>query len=239
LQPIPQTNLEDHDMTLSTAARAGAIDPGAIEQRPPSACAGDEHAAGGARLRIVGQPLARAARMLAGKRATKLGAMAAALLMTACASAPPINPAAALVESSAGEMLALSLSAKGVQTYECRTGEGAASPLNWVFVGLRADLSDENGRRVRYTNANTGLQTGDAGRIRAQVRMHSDIPSSHNTPWLYLSPEGLTGRHGRVAAVARIHSADGVASGAPCTRAELGKTAQVDYSADYRFFSTR
>ena len=76
------------------------------------------------------------------------------LLVAGCASPQP-PPARVNVPEKlapgAGESLAMIVSARGVQIYECRARKDQAGAYEWAFVAPEADLFDSRGNRPAGT----------------------------------------------------------------------------------------
>ncbi len=140
--------------------------------------------------------------------------------------------------------LTLTLSARGVQVYECRvTSAAAAGAAEWAFVAPEAELFDAMGRRAGSHGAGPFWHAGDGSRIVGSVTALHDAPVAGAIPWLLLQarPTGADGAgrtFGRVSHVQRINTQGGVAPAAGCQRETLGHTVRVPYSADYLFFTT-
>jgi hypothetical protein len=67
------------------------------------------------------------------------------LALTACAS-PSLQTAVPANLVPAGERQVERLSARGLQTYECRATPGGAAGAAWVYVAAALDLFDGNGK---------------------------------------------------------------------------------------------
>lgn len=134
--------------------------------------------------------------------------------------------------------LTLTLSAQGVQVYECRAH--ATGAAEWAFVAPEAELFDAQGRRAGSHGAGPYWHAGDGSRIVGSVTARHDAPVSGAIPWLLLQARqtGADGVFGGVSHVQRINTAGGVAPAGGCQRETLGHTVRVPYSADYLFFTT-
>lgn len=129
------------------------------------------------------------------------------------------------------------LSASGVQIYECRRGAADASPA-WAFVAPEADLFDPTGQRVGSHGAGPFWADADGSRIVGSVLARAEAPRADAIPWLLLATrsEAGAGRLSAVAQVQRIRTAGGLAPAGGCTAQTLGQQARVPYRADYRLF---
>jgi len=164
---------------------------------------------------------------------------AAALTLAACAS-PPAAEVPATLRPAAAETLAMSVTAKGVQVYECRASAADAT-TGWTFVGPEAELYDANGRPVGRHGAGPTWQATDGSRIFGAVKVRADAPVAGAIPWLLLSAraDGPQGSLSRVTSIQRVNTAGGLPPSSACTREKAGTTARVAYTADYHFFSLR
>lgn len=132
----------------------------------------------------------------------------------------------------AGTLPALSLSARGVQLYEC---QGDA----WEFVAPEADLFDASGRRVGSHGAGPQWVAEDGSRVTGRVKARVAAPSAGAVPWLLLdaTPSAAPGAFSRVAAIQRVHTQGGITPTTRCTPERAGTVARVPYTADYLFFN--
>lgn len=165
--------------------------------------------------------------------ATAALALAGAGTVFADDSADPLAPAP-------GQSPVMVVAARGVQVYECRAGKDAGGH-EWAFVAPEAELFDAAGRRIGSHGAGPHWLADDGSRIVGTVKARSAAPAAGAIPWLLLEtrPTGADGVFARVASVQRIHTVGGVAPPTGCSADTLGRTARVDYRADYRLFTTR
>jgi len=137
-----------------------------------------------------------------------------------------------------GEVLAFTVQAKGVQIYECRARkEGSGN--EWAFVAPEAELSDASGKKVGTHGAGPFWQASDGSRIEGTVKQRADAPNVGAIPWLLLTTRS-TGGNGTmrdITSVQRINTVGGIAPAAGVC--EIGATARIPYTADYRFFKAK
>ena len=159
-----------------------------------------------------------------------------ALLNASCASAPVIEVPQALQPAS-NESLAMTVSARGVQIYECRARKDAGG-YEWIFVAPEAVLFDGSGRPAGRHGAGPFWQAEDGSRTVGTVKARADAPVAGAIPWLLLTArnDGPAGSLSRITSIQRINTAGGVAPAGTCTP---GTPARIDYTADYRFFTAR
>ncbi len=131
--------------------------------------------------------------------------------------------------SVVGDETLLTLSARGVQIYECRPGASGAP--EWTFKAPRADLFAD-GRQVGRHFAGPSWELQDGSRIVGKVVASAPAPEPGNIPWLRLSVASTSGQGALNAAkaVQRINTQGGVLSGACPTE---GAVSEVPYTADY------
>jgi Protein of unknown function (DUF3455) len=136
-----------------------------------------------------------------------------------------------------GQRALTTLSASGVQIYECRRGAVDASP-GWAFIAPEADLFDPQGQRVGSHGAGPFWADDDGSRIVGSVQSRADAPRADAIPWLLLATRSTAsaGRLSAVTHVQRIHTVGGLAPASGCTAQTLGQQARVPYRADYRLF---
>jgi hypothetical protein len=168
-------------------------------------------------------------------------ALAVPVLLAACATppAPPAVPDA--LKPSAGEALVSVVSARGVQIYECRAKKDDPSAAEWAFVAPEAQLYDAQGRTVGRHYAGPHWEAADGSRIVGAVKARADAPQAGAIPWLLLTTKsvGGNGAFSGVTSVQRVATRGGVAPAEPCDGGTLGKTARVDYTADYVMYGNR
>jgi hypothetical protein len=167
-----------------------------------------------------------------------------ALLLAACASTAAVAVPEAL-KPGADETLAMIVSARGVQIYECRARKDVGTGYEWAFVAPEAKLFDANGSAIGRHGAGPYWQATDGSRIVGTLKARVDAPNLGATagaiPWLLLSAKsnGSSGAFSAVTSVQRINTVGGVAPVTPCSSGSTGQMARVEYSADYYFFRNR
>jgi len=168
----------------------------------------------------------------------RLWAAAVPLLLTACAVAPPVPEA---LRPGAGEAPLVTLTARGVQIYECRAKKDDAQAAEWAFVAPEAELVDRDGRPAGKHYAGPRWEAPDGSKIVGSVKARADAPAAGAIPWLLLSTksDGPDGAFAKVTSVQRLRTAGGVAPASGCTPATLGQGARIAYTADYVLFTMR
>jgi hypothetical protein len=158
-----------------------------------------------------------------------------AVLLSACASAPPVPS----VLVPAGESAVGRIAARGVQIYECRAKAGAPGGTEWAFVGPEADLFDASGYPAGKHYAGPHWEAGDGSKVVGSVKARVDAPVAGAIPWLLLTAKsvGNNGKLSKVTSIQRVNTVGGVAPAAGCDATTIGKGARVPYSADYVLFA--
>ena len=167
------------------------------------------------------------------------------IALAACATAPAplvsspapaaLPPALALAP---GEAEIATLSARGVQVYECRS---AAAGAAWTFIAPEAELFEPDGRPAGLHGAGPHWLAPDGSRLEARVAARADAPLPGAIPWLLLEARstGAAGRFDRVTRIRRVHTSGGAAPAAGCDAGAVGRQARVAYTADYLFHTQR
>jgi hypothetical protein len=130
--------------------------------------------------------------------------------------------------------------AKGVQIYECRAKQDVGAGYEWAFVAPEAELYDALGRPIGSHGAGPVWQSADGSRVAGKVKSRADAPTAGTIPWLLLTTEstGPAGALSRITSIQRVNTTGGAAPAAPCTSETSGSKARVQYTADYRLFSS-
>ena len=154
------------------------------------------------------------------------------LLVAACASPPAPAPIARVPEKlqpGANESLAMIVSARGVQIYECRSRQEPGGGFGWAFAAPEADLFDARGSRIGRHYAGPHWEALDGSKIAGTVKERADAPLADAIPWLLLTAKS----------VLRVNTVGGVVPRTGCSEATAGAAARINYTADYYFFTAR
>jgi hypothetical protein len=134
----------------------------------------------------------------------------------------------------AGNRLAFSFDAIGVQIYACQqTTSGPA----WVFQAPEATLYDRCGHVAGKHFAGPTWQANDGSTVvGAKLAAFTVDPTA--IPWLLLQAASHTGdgRMSEVSDVQRLDTVGGIAPATGCDVDHVGDTARVDYTATYFFY---
>lgn len=168
-----------------------------------------------------------------------LSALGLVLAVAAWANPPPAD--IAVLDPVAGERLAMTVTAKGVQIYECRATGATPAEYDWAFIAPEADLFDAKGERIGRHGAGPYWQAGDGSRVVGKVKVRADAPLANTIPWLLLTTEstGPQGAFSKVTSIQRIDTVGGAMPTTACTRQAIGTLARIHYTAVYRLFSNQ
>ena len=181
------------------------------------------------------------------RRSSRL--LAAAILAAAAALIPVAPPAHAgpsaptvpdKIQVGEGHKVFLVGHAVGVQIYACNAVAGGYA---WSFVAPRADLTDNNGKRIVTHFAGPSWRANDGSSVKGS--RVDGVPVEGTIPWLLLSTNTpIHGHDGdrlyettfiqRVATTGGVQPAD-----AACNAMTAGTRSEVDYTADYYFWKAR
>lgn len=164
--------------------------------------------------------------------------LASLAALAACAGAPAaVEPVPAALDPGRSVRALTTVSATGVQIYECRGASASTAPA-WVFVAPEAQLFDERGRSMGSHGAGPYWMGLDGSRVVGSVQARADAPAGGAIPWLLLSTQS-TGAPGVLSAVSfiqRVNTEGGIAPAEGCNAASIGRQTRVGYRADYRLF---
>ena len=164
------------------------------------------------------------------------------LLVAAGASAQgPMVRVPDRLNARSDESLAMVVSARGVQIYECRAKRGEPAGFEWAFVAPEAELYDARGSRIGRHYAGPNWEANDGSRVEGAMKERVDAPVGSAIPWLLLTARsvGAQGAFSKVTSIQRVNTVGGVAPSGGCTESAKGKRARVSYTADYYFYNGR
>ncbi|MBO9646476.1 MAG: DUF3455 domain-containing protein [Pseudacidovorax sp.] len=172
-----------------------------------------------------------------------LATVAAAVLLSACATAPmpaPYSQAGlpAPVQVPAGQRVALETVGAGTITYECRAKADMAGQYEWFFVGPDARLMDRSGKAIgRYYGPPATWESMDSSKVTAtQVAVAPGGAGNIPLQLVKANPAMGMGAMQGVSYIQRVATKGGVAPTLPCGQASLGQKQVVNYQADYIFY---
>lgn len=164
--------------------------------------------------------------------------MAAVLPLAACQAPGPHVDLPPGLETAPQETWVGTLSARGVQIYDCRDSGGQPA---WTFVAPEAELFDRDGRPAGHHGAGPVWQAADGSAVSGQVRARAEAPAAGAIPWLLLDTHssGGAGTLQGVKRIRRVNTAGGLAPASGCDAPHLGARLRVPYSADYLLYTSR
>jgi Protein of unknown function (DUF3455) len=158
------------------------------------------------------------------------------LSQTGMADAPfPAIPA--VLEVPSNQVLALTLTGKGVQIYEWRAVTNLANKFAWELKGPEADLFDASGKKVGRHFAGPTWELTDGGKVIGRLKAKAEAPDGKGIPWLLLDAVQASGAvMGKVKSIQRVDTVGGKAPAAPADVAKLGVEEKVEYMSTYKFY---
>jgi Protein of unknown function (DUF3455) len=134
----------------------------------------------------------------------------------------------------AGQRLAFTLHAEGVQIYDCKAGADGA--LAWVFRAPEADLFV--GRHVVGNHYAGPTWEALDGSTVVGARVAGATVDSSAIPWLLLKASANTGRGlmSSVTYIQRLSTVAGLAPSTGCDASTAGAASEVSYTATYAFY---
>ena len=162
--------------------------------------------------------------------------LAATLALSACQTPGLPTALPTVLRVTPQETWVDTLSARGVQIYECRDSGGQPG---WAFVAPDADLFEGNGRLVGHHGAGPTWQADDGSLVVGKVLARADAPVAGAVPWLLLETRsaGRTGVLGTVTRIRRVNTTGGVAPDTGCDATSYGAQLRVPYTADYVLYA--
>ena len=172
----------------------------------------------------------------------KLSIVAAAIALSACASAPMMMKVdnAALPEPvrvPAGQKVMMSTTGVGEITYECREKKDMAGAYEWAFVGPVATLYSGDKKAVGKYYAGPTWEANDGSKVTGkQLAVSPATPGNIPLQLVKAEPAMGAGAMTGVSYIQRLNTKGGVAPAMACDAISKGKRQQVAYEADYVFY---
>jgi hypothetical protein len=138
----------------------------------------------------------------------------------------------------AGNTAALTLSATGDLTYECKEAVDKPGSFAWTFVGPNAKLWDASRKEVGRYYAGPTWESADGSKVTGkQLAVVPGMAGAIPLQLVQASPTMGNGAMAGVTYVQRLKTVGGVAPSSPaCMAGNAGAKTTVPYSADYVFF---
>jgi Protein of unknown function (DUF3455) len=158
------------------------------------------------------------------------------LCLSLCAAAQAAEVPEAL-KPPAGQTLAFTWQASGVQIYLCQAKKDDPSAAEWVFQAPEAQLGDASGKPAGKHYAGPTWEALDGSKIVGEVKAKEAGRSPGSIPWLLLAVKSEAGK-GVLSGIKSIQRLDTVGGAAPQTasKEQVGQTARVPYTASYAFY---
>lgn len=141
------------------------------------------------------------------------------------------------IKAPATDKLAMTVTARGVQIYECRPTKEDAAKFEWVFKSPEAELFDAGGKKVGKHYAGPTWESNDGSKVVGEVKAKMDSPDG-SIPWLMLVAKKNEGPGvlGKVTSIQRILTEGGKAPSESPEAAQAGTELRVTYNATYLFY---
>ena len=141
------------------------------------------------------------------------------------------------IKAPATDKLAMTVTAKGVQIYECRSKKDDPTQFEWALKAPEADLFDASGKKVGKHYGGPTWESNDGSKVVGEVKGRFDSPDG-SIPWLLLAAKKTdgTGVMGKVTSIQRISTEGGKAPAGGCDAAHSGTELRVNYNATYLFY---
>lgn len=134
--------------------------------------------------------------------------------------------------------LAFIYHAVGVQIYDCKAPNGGT--FAWTFREPRADLFNAKNDPVGIHFGGPTWQHADGSAVVGAKKAEAPGKTSNDIALLLLKTTKVAdsdpGKFSDVTWIQRLNTVGGVAPTTPCTAANAGAVAEVNYEADYFFY---
>jgi hypothetical protein len=141
------------------------------------------------------------------------------------------------LEPPAYQKLAFTLSARGVQIYECRALPDEPTKYQWFLKAPEAELFNDQGRRIGRHLVGPTWQLDDGSKAVGKVIAKVNAPDGKGVPWLLLNAVETKGASmDKVKSIQRLYTVGGLPPGELPNKSDLGQEKRIEYSATYRFF---
>jgi hypothetical protein len=145
------------------------------------------------------------------------------------------------LKAPAGQVLALSARAAGVQIYACTADKDDPTRFSWTLKAPEAALRDKSGQPLGKHYAGPTWEATDGSKVIGDVVAKDAGPDPAAIPWLLLRAKSTsgTGVFSAVASIQRLRTVGGKAPANGCDQAQSGKETRVPYSAEYLFYTAQ
>lgn len=165
-----------------------------------------------------------------------IASVAAATLLSACATTMKAPEAPAAVTVPAGNKVSMITVGIGELTYECRVKANVADTFEWALAGPEAVLYDTKKNVVGKYYKGPTWESNDGSKVTGKQLAVSPNPGSIPLQLVQASPATGSGVMTGVTYIQRLNTVAGVALSLPCGAANVGTKQLVKYQADYIFY---
>ena len=138
----------------------------------------------------------------------------------------------------AGNKAAMTLSATGMLSYECKAVADKPGAFAWTFAGPDAKLWDANKKEVGKYYAGPTWEATDGSKVTGkQLAVSPSAAGAIPLQLVQAAPTTGAGAMADVTYIQRLKTVGGVAPATPaCVATNVGTKSTVGYTADYVFF---
>ncbi len=168
------------------------------------------------------------------------GVLASAVLVAGCAAwRAPVIPEA--IRAPAGDRLAHTAYAKGVQVYRCVALKDDAAKGEWAFQRPETELFSNAGMSRLIGRLTTGptWEGIDGSKVSGAIKAATPAPAPESARWLLfeVTSKSGSGLLGNISSVQRVDTAGGRPPPGHCSKNQLDATIRVPYTATFHFYT--
>ena len=145
------------------------------------------------------------------------------------------------IRAPAGEKLAQTVYAKGVQAYTCLPSKADATKNEWTFRAPEAELFSDAAmtRSVGKHYAGPTWEAPDGSKVVGEVKNNIPATDGYSIPWLLLTAKSTSGQgvYSKVSSIQRVDTKGGRAPQGACSNNQKDVTIRVNYSTVYHFYT--
>ncbi|HEX4855637.1 MAG TPA: DUF3455 domain-containing protein [Limnobacter sp.] len=153
-------------------------------------------------------------------------------------SNPHRNATPATIQVAAGNIEVLSVQARGQVVYVCRREQAPLTTYKWLVGSASAVLTDAEGREIGRHSANPARWSHVDGSFVSGSQVAVSPHGEKNLPFQLVKTD-VAGGQGVLTAVSyiqRLGTSGGVAPRSSCEAGNEGERAEVEFTAEYRFW---
>ncbi len=168
------------------------------------------------------------------------GVLAGAVLVAGCAAwRAPVIPEA--IRAPAGDRLAHTAYAKGVQVYRCVALKDDAAKGEWAFQGPETELFSNAGmsRLIGRLTPGPTWEGIDGSKVSGAIKAATPAPAPESVRWLLfeVTSKSGSGLLENISSVQRVDTAGGRPPPGHCSKNQLDATIRVPYTATFHFYT--